>query len=120
MDPDICRPAQVRRVPVSLGLAGPPDLHDEFPTHRELEYLVIGTVATNPDVVVVVHEDAVFRLGPMVLRARSAPSLFEVAVRVELEYRRRGHRRFFRGQRTRPLEYPHVIPAVHGHAGHDA
>jgi len=77
------------RIATGAGLAV---LGDELAVARELQDVRVGTaVAADPDETLVVHDDAVVRLGPRVGRAglRAAPAADEVALGVELEHRRR-------------------------------
>ena len=68
------------------------DLQQELAVLRELQDLrVLGVVAANPDVALVVDGDAVIRQRPLVALARAAPVADEVAGLIELEHRRRGH-----------------------------
>ena len=68
--------------------AGLADLHDELAVAGELENLpVLGIVAADPDEVVVVDEDAVLVLLPVVALAGAAPGLHDLAVLVELDHR---------------------------------
>ena len=81
------------------------DLHQELAVAGELEGVgVAAAVAPDPHVVHVIDEDAVVRRRPFELAAlaRTAPVADQVAVRIELEHRRRrnaalGERRILRG-----------------------
>ena len=65
------------------------DLQQELAGIRELQDLgVVGAVAGDPDVAVVVHRDAMVAVRPLVPRARPAPGFDEVAGLVIDEHRR--------------------------------
>ena len=85
---------------------------------RELQDVrVLGVVAADPDVALVVDRDAVVRIGPLVPFARAAPVPHHVALRVELEHRRRRHAAVDRHLRVgRRLDLPGV---ERGGAVHD-
>src|SRR5437660_5229918 len=85
--------------------------------------MIARVVAGEPDVVVLVDENAVLGLRPIVTFARPAPGAVELAVLVELEHRWRrgaafGGRRFLHrallvvDKRRRTLEHPNVVVSV--------
>ena len=112
-----------------------------FPRSRELEQHVIidgnalvgdvpvfdnaracSRLATNPNDVLIVDEDAVFVLGPFVARSRSAPTLDELSRGVEFEHRRRAMRALFCGDEPWAVEKPDMIALVdrdRRHLSHD-
>src|SRR6266487_5933274 len=83
------------RWPAELGLAvratgrsSLADLLQEFAVRRELQDLMIARIVTGePDVALLVDENAVLHLGPVIAVGRPAPRAQQVAVRVELEHR---------------------------------
>ena len=105
------------------------DLQDELAVHGELEELaVLLAVAGKPDEIVVVDEDAVLALGPLIALPRSAPVAEQVAGLVEHQHRRSGNaafrfrrillgRAFARRQRSRSMHDPDAIILVGGDAG---
>ena len=115
----------MRGVVVAAGPIVLADLEQELSFARELEHLVIlGVVAGDPHVVLVVDEDPVLVQRPLVAGARAAPRAHEDPVGVELEHgrRRRAAERARRvqrgaalvlGQRLRPLDDPDVVAAIH-------
>src|SRR5262249_8356575 len=71
---------------------GEAELLDELAFARELQDLtVVAAVAADEQVALAVGCDAVVALWPLEALARTAPRLHEVAFRIELEHRRRGH-----------------------------
>ena len=131
MDDHVCRLPQVARIRVAGALVAPAYLQDERARPRELEDLIVVdrleqrelallVVAADPDVIRVVHVDAVLTLRPLVPFALAAPRLDEIACRVELHHRWCRLRQLVGGQRTRPMQDPHVIAPVDGDAGHVA
>src|SRR5215207_2070234 len=104
VDEHVGRLAKELRVRVAARQAGSADLQQELALRRELEHLVVGgSVARDPDVAVVVDEDAVLVRRPFVARApddrihargrhtrgRTAPRAKHVPVGVEFHHRRR-------------------------------
>ena len=66
------------------------DLHQELAVLGELQDVrVLLAVAADPDVALVVDMDAVVGFRPLVALARPAPGAHQVAVRIELQDRRR-------------------------------
>src|SRR6185436_5376849 len=66
------------------------DLQQELAVLGELQDVGVGAaVAANPDVALVVDEDAVVAVGPFIALTRTAPVPQQVARLVELEDRRR-------------------------------
>jgi hypothetical protein len=128
------RAAEQPRVVAAAGLPADADLQHEPAVARELQHLrhrAAGTAA-DPDVARVIDVDAVLAdahagFRPVVAFPRPAPRPHDVAVRVELDHRRRGvtaqaRRRaggrseLARRQAPRPMHDPDVIPVVHGDA----
>ena len=112
-------------VGVPAALVGPANLQQELPVLGELQQHVVGalgqrrrrrTAAADPDVVLVVHEDAVLAVGPVEPRPGSAPGAQECAVGIELEQRWRRLRALPLGHRARTVQHPDVVVAVDGHA----
>ena len=105
------------------------DLQHELAVHGELEQLpVLLAVAGEPDEIVVVDEDTVLALGPLVARARAAPVTDQVAGLVEQQHRRRGDAApglgrillggaLARRERARPMHHPDAVIFVGGEAG---
>ena len=91
IDRDVGRRAEpVGRVAVVAG-AGLPICSTNLPSMRELEQLtVLLAVAGEPDEIIVVDEDAVLALRPLVAGARAAPVAQQIAGLVEHQHRRRG------------------------------
>src|SRR4029077_14263751 len=106
-----------------------PDLHQELALGRELDDLVVlGVVAADPDVALLIDVDAVLVLEPLVALSRPAPGVQHAAVGVELDDRGRGDAalRAFRlersafllvDQRSRAVDDPHMVARVDGDAG---
>src|SRR2546422_1544030 len=99
----------------------PADLEHELPVPSEFQKLVIPlAVATDPDVTLIIHDDAVLYRRPVVALPRPPPGLEEIAGGVELEDGRRRHAAEgarLLGQRAGALEHPDVVLRVHSHAG---
>ena len=112
--------AEIVRVVAAAALALMPDLHQELAVARELQDLrVLVAAAAEPDVVLIVHVDAVLELRPLVAGARAAPRRDERAVGVEFEHRRRGapdRSRLVRLQRRRAMGDPDVVARIDGDA----
>src|SRR6185436_2590739 len=73
-------PSKLRRAVGTLGLAGLAELLQELSIRCELEDLVVLVVVPrDPNVAVVVYEDAVFLYRPVVAGARAAPTAQQVA-----------------------------------------
>jgi len=102
----VCWPPEIRGV--GIGLWGTPlaDLHDELTSSGELQDLIFGAIAPNPDKTLRVDIDAVLGLRPLITDPRPAPTLHEVTVRIELKHRRRGPRLLLVAQSIRPLQHP--------------
>ena len=103
--------------PGRAGLAQP---HDELAVAGELVDVPAALdVVADPDEIVVVDEDAVAVVAPLVIGAVTAPALHHLAGRVELDHRRRRHaadhvrrrrRALFPGiERARALVDPNVV-----------
>ena len=133
------RAFQVLGVIAALALHRMADLHQELSVLREFEHLVVvelrfvfaAAVAANPHVALVIHGNAVIRVGPVIALARSAPMTDQVAFFVELENRRRGHAAFrgrwlrrginlHRLEGIRSVHDPDVILCIHRHADRHA
>jgi hypothetical protein len=109
--------------------AGLADLLQELSVGSKFQDLaVVLVVAGEPDVAVAVDMDAVLALRPVEAFARAAPGCEQVAVGVELQYRRSGSAAFGGGRiflralfvvdkRPRPMHDPDVIIAVDRDAG---
>jgi hypothetical protein len=107
------------------------DLQQELAVLRELQDVRVGAaVAANPDVALVVDEDAMVGIRPLVSLARPAPVAQQVPFLIELENRRRARAAFAllgferllvvaeRG--GAPMDDPHVIVGVDPHANRRA
>ncbi len=129
VDRDIGRRAEpLGRIAVIAG-AGLADLQHELAVHCELEELAIRLAVTGePDEVVVVDENTVLRLRPLIAGAWTAPRAHQVAGLVEHQHRRcRGAasgqgrillgRALPLGQRTRALHDPDAIKPIDRDAG---
>ncbi len=69
----------------ALALAELADLHQELAVLGELQDVRVGpAVSANPDVALVVDEDAVIGIRPLVALTRAAPVAQQVAVLIEL------------------------------------
>src|SRR5262249_24065953 len=69
-----------------------PDLQDELSLVRKLQNLVVLVrISTQPDVVLIVDEDAMFRGEPFVSLSCATPRLEELSVRVEFQHGWRGN-----------------------------
>ena len=89
-----------RRASSLDGVGGPPlfaagarlaELGDELAVLGELQDLgVVGAVAADPDIALIVHEDAVVGFRPVIARTGAAPGVEEIARFVEFQNRRRG------------------------------
>jgi hypothetical protein len=106
MDDHVRRSVEVLCVGVRLGVTRLANLHDELTVSRELENLILFTVAANPDETVRIDVNAMLVLRPVIAVRGSAPALDEVALRVELQHGRRGPCQLFVAQRARPLQHP--------------
>src|SRR5882672_7089811 len=90
VDEDLRRAAEVLEVVAALVVAVLAHLQQELAVLGELQHLrVLCAVAADPDVALVVDEDAVVRLRPLVARSRAAPVPHQVAGLVEHQHRRR-------------------------------
>src|SRR5262249_44422226 len=90
VDEDLRHPAEVLQVVAALVVAEAAELEQELAVLGELEDMrVLLAVAADPDVALVVDEDAVVRLGPLVALPWPAPVPQQIARLVELEHRRR-------------------------------
>ena len=114
------------------------DPKQAFALRRELEHHMIGhAVAANPDIVLIVHENAVFIRRPAILRldpfggflipGRPAPGVDDFSRRVERDHRRRRrtaivHRRvlhradFMGGEGSGSLDDPDIVLTVGGNS----
>ncbi len=113
----------------AAGRAGMADLLEELSVRGEFEDLVVGiVVAGEPDIAVVVDENAVLVLRPFIALARPAPVAQQIALDVEFQYRRRGlaaaarRRRLHRlllvvEQGARTMDDPDMIVLVDRDAG---
>src|SRR5882672_11406228 len=80
VDEDLRRAAEVLQVVAALVVAVLAHLQQELAVLGELQHLrVLRAVAADPDVTLVVDEDAVVRLRPLVAGARAAPVPHQVA-----------------------------------------
>src|SRR6185295_19453486 len=90
VDEDLRDLAERPRVVAAGAAPFHPELLDELSVLRELQHLsIVGAVAADPNVALVVDGDAVVRLGPLEALAGAAPMADEVACGVELEHGRR-------------------------------
>jgi len=90
IDPDLRHPAEIIRIVAAFVPAETADLQQEFSVLGEFQDVgVFCPVAADPDVALVVDENPVVRLRPLVTRAGSAPVPQQIALLVELEHRRR-------------------------------
>src|SRR5256885_3958957 len=90
VDEDLRHAAKVLQVVAALVVAVPAHLQQELAVLAELQHLrVLRAVAADPDIALVVDEDAMVRLGPLVARSRAAPVPHPVAGLVEHQHRRR-------------------------------
>src|SRR5205085_2301574 len=79
----------IHRVVAALVLALMARLHDELAILGEFQDLrVLGAVAAEPDVALVVDGHAVHRLRPLVALTGRAPGVHDIAVRTDRHYRR--------------------------------
>jgi hypothetical protein len=90
----IAAAANITRLSLRVGRAaargGLSVLRDEFAVLGELhDVRVARTIAADPDVGQVIHEDAVIRRRPVVTRPWASPVAHEIASRIEREHRRR-------------------------------
>ena len=132
VDVDLGRLAEVREVVAALALPVPADLQQELAVAGELQDVgVVAAAAAEPDVVQVVDEDAVLRVGPLVALAGPAPRVHHVAGLVELDDRgggtaALGERRrgvgapFLLVEAARTVDDPDVIAGVHRDPHHVA
>jgi hypothetical protein len=123
IDPDVGRRAQLRGVVIAAARAGLADLHHELAVAAELEHrTVLAVVAAEPDRRFV-DANAVFLPRPIEALPGAAPSLHEVAFRIELDHRRGGNaadrgRRIAGAKRlpareaARPMDDPDMIALV--------
>ena len=143
IDPDARRSAQERRIGAAADFFILADLQQEFAVARELHHAV-AAVAADPDVVLVIDEQPVRVARPVreVAERSLAPALHELALRIELENRRRSlaartklyrlrlaslHTgahlpgflvELFFGQRLGQMRDPDMLLRVHEDAGH--
>ena len=104
------------------------DLHQELAVGRELRDLVVLlAVAADPDAAVLVHENSVLVLRPVVALAGPAPGAQQIAVGIELHHRRRGGAALRGGrvlrcallvveQALRAVDDPDAVVAIGGEA----
>ena len=132
VDVDLGRLAEVGEVVAAFPLAVPADLQQELAVASELQDVgVVAAAAAEPDVVEVVDEDAVLRVGPLVALAGPAPCVHHVAGLVELDDRRGrtaalGQRRILvgapllQGEAAGTVHDPDVVAGVHRDPHHVA
>ena len=90
VDEDLRHAAEVLQVVAAFVVAVLAHLQQELAVLGELQHLrVLRAVAADPDIALVVDEDAMVRLGPLVARSRAAPVPHQVAGLVEHQHRRR-------------------------------
>src|SRR5882762_6857142 len=106
------------------------NLHEEMPVIFEFQDLTIPSPgSTNPNVIVLVHINAMLSFWPIESFARTAPGLQQVSLRIENEHWRRGEAalrlrrslcraQFVDGVQAGTLQNPDVVVAIHGHATH--
>jgi hypothetical protein len=76
----------------AAGRAGLAEPHDECAVAGELVDVPAGLdIVADPDEIIVVDEDAVAVIAPLVIGAVAAPALHHLAGLVELDHRRRRH-----------------------------
>src|SRR5215467_9863019 len=89
IDVDLRDPSEVLRVVAARVLALMPGLRQELAVLGELQDLgILGAVAAEPDIALAVDEHTVHRFRPLVARARGAPGVDLIALRIEREHRR--------------------------------
>jgi len=85
------RPVQIGSIVAAIGHSVFADLQQKLPGLREFKDLrILAAVTANPDVVLVINEDAVFHVGPFVAGPGPAPCLYQVPGHIEFDDRRRG------------------------------
>src|SRR2546427_8638064 len=90
VDEDLRHAAEVLQVVAAFVVAVLAHLQQELAVLGELQHLrVLRAVAADPDIALVVDEDAMVRLGPLVAHSRAAPVPHQVAGLVEHQHRRR-------------------------------
>src|SRR5262245_5584824 len=128
VDEQTGRASEVLRIVTALILSGMADLKNELSLVRKLENLVVlFRVSAQPHIILIVDENPVPRGRPLVVfrrsRLRAAPGLEELAIRIELEDRRRRNTAFGLRRIERrslfsvrdcggPVEYPEIVVAV--------
>ena len=113
----------VFRVLVPAALIPPAELRHEPALGGQLEQHVVRSgrarrkdrvASADPDVILVVHGNAVLEIRPLVRVRWTAPRLHELPVLVELEDRRGGAFLLLCGYEPIAVHDPHVIPAIDG------
>src|SRR5262249_3290498 len=118
MHPGIRGAVHVDRVSIALALVASADLQHELSVGRELQICIIGNrleagqaggrtiVSADPHEALVVDMNTVLALGPVVSVPGAAPSLHEVARRIEHDNRGRSLSGIFWLERTRAVQKP--------------
>ena len=102
VDRDVGRRAERGRVIAASDRTGFADLQRELAVHREFEQLAIElAVACKPDKIIVVDENTVLALRPLVTLPRPTPGAQQIAGLVEHEHRRRCKAALGSGRRLR-------------------
>ena len=131
IDPDLGHAAEVFQVVAAGVLAMAAHLHQELAVAGEFEHVrVLGTVAADPHIALVVDVHAVVGVRPFVTRPGSAPGAHQVARLVEYQHRRRRRAALAHLQveslfivvqgRRATMDDPHVVLVVHPYADHHA
>src|SRR3954463_13628229 len=84
---------------------------------------ILISAGADPNMVLLIDIDAMLQLRPFVSRPRASPGRNEIAVAIELQYRRRStpDRSGLVGlQRGWTMSDPHVIAFIHGDTDHCA
>ncbi len=130
IDDEVGRPSHIRGVIASLAHARLAELAQELALLGESQNLMIlGAVAGEPHDVLLIDEDTVLGLRPVVPLTRTSPRVHQLARLIELENRRRGNaavglRRFVVGSREAlvgeqaagSLHDEEMILSIDGHA----
>src|SRR5438067_13750525 len=128
MHPCVRCALHVDRIGIPLALVASADLQPELAVGCELQVCVIGNrlqpgeagrrtiVSADPHETLMVDMDTVLALGPVISAARAAPSLDEVARRIEYDDRGRCLPGVFGLERPRAVQKPDIVLCVDGKA----